>query len=106
MGRRAKPTHQRIAEVSAARDELRDIFEEAALPPVFPRLRGTTYPPRGDALSTANIVSRVRAAVNRCDHAPAYTSDDSMKKGLLAALARDGRHDDAAAFETFDASTS
>lgn len=40
----------------------------------------------------AHIVSRVRAAVNRCEHEPSYTSDDTITKKLLAVLAKDGRH--------------
>ena len=103
MGRRAKPTYERIAEIAAARDELRDIFAEAGLPPVFPRLRGEVHPSRGGALSCASIVSRVRAAINRCEHAPEYTADITIKQNVLAALAKDGRQDDAAAFEAFDA---
>ena len=102
MGRRAKPTYERIAEITAARDELRDIFTEAGLPPVFPRLRGEVYPPRGGTLSCAGIVSRVRAAINRCEHAPEYTADSTIKQKVLAALAKDGRQDNAAAFEAFD----
>ena len=103
MGRRAKPTYERIAELTAARDELRDIFEEAGLPPVFPRLRGKVHPPRGGGLSCAGIVSRVRVAINRCKHAPEYTTDITIKQNVLAALAKDGRQDNAAAFEAFDA---
>ena len=103
MGRRAKPACERIAEITAARDELRDIFTEAGLPPVFPRLHGEVYPPRGGALSCTGIVSRVRAAINQCEHAPEYTVDSTIKQKVLAALAKDGRQDNAAAFETFDA---
>ena len=103
MGRRAKPACERIAEITAARDELRDIFTEAGLPPVFPRLHGEVYPPRGGALSCTGIVSRVRAAINRCEHAPEYTADSTIKQKVLAVLAKDGRQDNAAAFETFDA---
>ena len=31
MGRTAKPMHERVAEVSAAQDELRTIFSEAGM---------------------------------------------------------------------------
>ena len=103
MGRRAKPTYKRIAELVAARDELRNIFAEAGLPPVFPRLHGEVYPPRGGALYCASIISRVRAAINRCEHAPKYAADSTIKQKVLAALAKDGRQDDPAAFEAFDA---
>ena len=73
------------------------------MPPVFPRLHGEVYPPRGGALSCTSVVSRVRAAINRCEHAPEYTADSTIKQKVLAALAKDGRQDNAAAFETFDA---
>ena len=43
-------------------------------------------------LELAHVVSRVRAAVNRCEHEPSYTSDDTITKKLLAVLAKDGRH--------------
>ena len=45
----------------------------------------------------------MRAAINRCEHAPEYTADITIKQNVLAALAKDGRQDDAAAFEAFDA---
>ena len=41
-------------------------------------------------LELAHVVSRVRAAVNRCEHEPSYTSDDTITKKLLAVLAKTG----------------
>ena len=42
MGRKVKPVNERVAEVLAAHSELRIIFSEAGLAPVFPRKVGKT----------------------------------------------------------------
>ena len=101
MGRHAKPYNHRLAEVRAACNELQLIFAEAKMAPVFPSLANERYGEDG-LLNRSTVVARVKLAVNRCAHAPAF-SDSTIRLKLLTTLAKDGRSEKEHAFASFKA---
>lgn len=101
MGRSAKLHEHKLAEVRAATSELRCIFFEAELPPVFPNLCDQRYKEDGP-LNITTLVSRVRLAVNCCTHQPAF-SDSTIRLKMLTSLAKGGRGENVDVFAMFDA---
>ena len=95
---RAKPYAHRVVEALAAQSELHRIFTAAGEQPVFPKLHNERYsaPP----LQRDAIVLRVCEAVNRCEHAPSF-STSTVKLKLLTSLAKDGRAESSSAFAQF-----